>query len=208
MKTIDISTWNRKEHYEYFSTFDDPMFGIVSEVDCTHAYNISKEKGCSFFGYYLHRSMLAVDAVEELKYRILDGQVVMYDEIHAGPTIGRDDGTFGFSYLPFIRDYSEFCTELKKEISAVQNSEGLRKSVDGTRLNIVYYSTLPWSTFTGLKHPFLATQNNGIPKITFGKMFRREKRMIMNIAVHAHHGLVDGAHVANYLDYYQNLLNE
>ena len=27
-KIIDIATWNRKEHFEHFSAFDDPFFGI------------------------------------------------------------------------------------------------------------------------------------------------------------------------------------
>lgn len=207
MRTIDLSSWNRKEHFEFFSSFEDPSFGIVSEVDCTNAYNISKENGCSFFGYYLHTSMMAVDAIEALKYRIVDGEVVIFDEIHAGPTIGREDGTFGFAYIPFSRDYNTFCTELKKEITAVQACEGLRKSIDGSRVNVVYYSTLPWKRFTGLKHPFSSAENAGIPKITFGKMFDREDRKIMPVSIHAHHGLVDGLHISQYLDLFQELLN-
>ena len=27
-KIIDIATWNRREHYEHFSAFDDPFFGL------------------------------------------------------------------------------------------------------------------------------------------------------------------------------------
>ena len=29
-KIIDIATWNRKEHFEHFSAFDDPFFGVTS----------------------------------------------------------------------------------------------------------------------------------------------------------------------------------
>ena len=28
---IEINTWNRKEHFEFFSHFDEPFFGVVSE---------------------------------------------------------------------------------------------------------------------------------------------------------------------------------
>ena len=28
-KIIDIATWNRREHYEHFSAFDDPFFGVT-----------------------------------------------------------------------------------------------------------------------------------------------------------------------------------
>ena len=28
-KEIDISTWKRREHFEVFNTFDEPLFGVV-----------------------------------------------------------------------------------------------------------------------------------------------------------------------------------
>jgi len=206
MKIIDLASWSRREHFEFFSTFDDPTFGIVSEVDCSNAYALVKEKQHSFFAWYMHKSMLAVDAVEEFKYRIADGQVVFYEEIHAGPTIGRKDGTFSFSFIPFDRDFTTFSQSLKDEIIQVQNSTGLRIGVDADHKNIVYYSTLPWIAFTGLKHPRDANETAGIPKITFGKMFIRDGKRMMPVSVHAHHGLLDGLHVGQYLDVFQELL--
>ena len=47
-KIIDIATWNRKEHFEHFSAFDDPFFGVTVNVDCTRAYREAKNKGVSF----------------------------------------------------------------------------------------------------------------------------------------------------------------
>ena len=46
-KIIDIATWNRREHYEHFSAFDDPFFGVTVNVDCTRAYQEAKDKGVS-----------------------------------------------------------------------------------------------------------------------------------------------------------------
>ena len=43
-KIIDIATWNRKEHFEHFSAFDDPFFGVTVNVDCTRAYREAKIK--------------------------------------------------------------------------------------------------------------------------------------------------------------------
>ena len=47
-KIIDIATWNRKEHFEHFSAFDDPFFGVTVHVDCTRSYQEAKDKGVSF----------------------------------------------------------------------------------------------------------------------------------------------------------------
>lgn len=208
MKIIDQDSWKRKEHFDFFSSFGDPTFGIVSEVDCTHAYALAKDRQFSFFAWYMHKSVLAVDAIKELKFRIVDGQVVYFDEIHAGPTIGREDGTFGFSFIPFDRNFTAFSQFIKDEIHDVQHTPGLRLGVDADRKNVVYYSTLPWITFTGLKHPYNAKDCAGIPKITFGKLQIRKGKRMMPVAVHAHHGLVDGLHVGMYLDIFQELLNE
>jgi chloramphenicol O-acetyltransferase len=48
MKVIDFESWNRKEHFEFFSGMKSPFFGFTTEVDCTKAYDDAKEKGYSF----------------------------------------------------------------------------------------------------------------------------------------------------------------
>ncbi|WP_294233067.1 CatA-like O-acetyltransferase [uncultured Chryseobacterium sp.] len=97
MKVIDINSWKRKEHFEFFSGMASPYFGFTSEVDCTKAYDEAKEKGHSFFAIYLHKSMMAINTVDELKLRIVEGQIIQYDEVHVGSTIGRHFRVFIFS---------------------------------------------------------------------------------------------------------------
>ena len=58
-KIIDIATWNRKEHFEHFSAFDDPFFGVTVHVDCTRSYQEAKDKGVSFSLLLLHRIITA-----------------------------------------------------------------------------------------------------------------------------------------------------
>ena len=31
-KIIDIATWNRREHYDHISAFDDPYIGVTVQV--------------------------------------------------------------------------------------------------------------------------------------------------------------------------------
>jgi chloramphenicol O-acetyltransferase len=104
MKKIDLESWKRKEHFEFFSKMASPIFGIVTEVNCDECYINAKKNGISFFASYLHKSMIAVNAVNELKYRIIENEIVEFDKIHAGLTIGRDDETFGFGFVNFSQD--------------------------------------------------------------------------------------------------------
>lgn len=96
---IDLEHWNRREHFKFFSTFDDPFFGITTLVDFTGIYKRSKEEKKSFFLYSVHYLLKCVNDTEAFRLRIEDEQVVKYDLIHLSPTIGREDGTFGFGFL-------------------------------------------------------------------------------------------------------------
>lgn len=208
MKIIDIDNWNRKEHFEFFSKYDNPFYGIATEIDCTKAFINSKEKGFSFFAYYLYKCTSAVNLVSSFRYRIHKGKVVLFDTIHAAATIAREDGTFGFSFIPFVPDFKIFNEKIKQEIEAVQNSKGLRANNDERRSDVIHFSSIPWIKFTGLSHASNFNTDDSVPKITFGKAFDREDKKILPIAIEVHHGLVDALHIANYLEVFQKLMDE
>ena len=208
MKFVDRENWNRKEHYEFFSKMANPSFGIVTEVECTVAYDYATGSNHSFFAYYLHCSMLAVNSVPQLKYRIVDDKVVVFDTIHAGTTIGREDGTFGFAFIPFSESFEQFNSALQKEIVAVRSTSGLRLNNDDLKKDLIRHSTFPWNSFTGLLHPTNNDNKESVPKITFGKFAVRENKKYLPISIEAHHGLVDGLHLAHYLEEFQAKLNK
>jgi chloramphenicol O-acetyltransferase type A len=208
MRKIAIYSWKRKEHYEFFKKFDNPFFGIVTEVDCTKTFDFAKENNISFFSSYMHKSMRAVNQVEEFKYRILNDEVVVYDVIHAGTTIGREDGTFGFAFVHFSEDFETFNVELQHEIEAVQNSKGLRLNNEDLKQDLIRHSTLPWTSFTGLLHPTRNDSTESVPKITFGKAYKKEEKRYLPVSIEANHALVDGLHIAKYLEKFQFYLNE
>ena len=208
MKIINIESWNRKEHFEFFSRMASPYFGITTEVDCTIAYDNAKENGNSFFAHYLHKSMIAVNSVEELRLRIVDDQVALFEKINAGATVGREDGTFGFIFVNFSDDFKIFNTELQSEIQAVLNSRGLRLNDDDIKKDLIRHSTIPWTSFTGLLHPTNFNRTESVPKITFGKFSIREGKKYLPVSIEAHHGLVDGFHLAKYLSEFQRQLDK
>ncbi|MFD2891258.1 CatA-like O-acetyltransferase [Flavobacterium chuncheonense] len=208
MRKIDFENWKRREHYEFFMKFDNPFFGIVTEIDCTKAFDVAKENKISFFSSYMHKSMLAVNQVEEFHYRIVDGEVVVFDVIHTGTTIGRADETYGLAFIPYSSEFETFNFSLQSEIEAVQKSSGLRLNNEDIKYDLVRYSTVPWSSFTGLLHPTRNDATESVPKITFGKAFLRDGKRFLPISVEANHALMDGFHIAKYLEQFQFLMNE
>ncbi len=54
---IDISNWKRREHFEVYKNFDEPLFGLTVRVECSGAYKQAKELGYPFSLYYLYLSL-------------------------------------------------------------------------------------------------------------------------------------------------------
>jgi chloramphenicol O-acetyltransferase type A len=207
MKQIDIEAWSRKEPFEFFSSMEHPFFGISAEVDGTKAYEKAKLGGFSFFAWYLHAATLAVHNVDELKYRLVNGSVVLYDSVQTQATIGRKDGSFGFINVAFTPDFSAFNEALKHEIEDVQRSTGLRLRDNDAKKDVVRYSIIPWFSFTGVSHPVHNEAAESVPTITIGKFQIRDGRKILPVAVHAHHGFADAFHVAQFLALFQKNLD-
>ena len=207
MKTeIDISNWNRKEHFEFFSAFDEPFFGITTPIDCTIAMKRAKEIEIPFIVYYLHKTLVAINSVENFRLRIENKRVYLYDEIDASATIMREDKTFGFSFMKFHEDIHEFNEIVQKEIERIQTTTGIltREYPE----NIIHFSAVPWINFTGLTHSRNFGVADSCPKISYGKLIEENGKKSMALSVTAHHGLVDGYHIGLLIEALQTELNK
>ncbi len=205
-KYLDKTMWPRREHFEFFSQFEEPFFGIVANVDVTRAYAAAKEGGHSFFLYYLHKVAAAVNAVEEFRYRISADDVLIHDRIDISATLTREDNTFGFSLIEYHADFSGFHAGAKAEIERVRNTPGLfTRSFEAD--NLIHLSAIPWVSFTSLSHARSFTLPDSCPKISVGKMTEADGRRTMPVSVHVHHGLMDGYHVGLFLEKLQQELD-
>lgn len=205
---IDLKTWNRKEHFEFFSGFDEPFFGIVSEVDCSKALAWCRQKKLPFFQFYLYQSLRAANLVEEFRFRIEENKPVVYDRVHASPVISRPDQTFGFSFIPFTDNYQDFSLIANEETKAVAQTIGLRLNENTSRNDVIHFSVLPRIRFTGLTHARHFAFRDSVPKITFGKYYEQAGKVMMPVSVNAHHGLMDALHVAKFLELFIGYLSD
>lgn len=196
---LDIASWNRKEHFEFFSKMEEPFFGFTVNIDCTVAYEKAKKLDISFFNYYLHKTLVATNAIECFRYRIENGEIFVYDTINVSSTIMREDKTFGFSLIEFDEDIHTFNTIAKKEIERVQNTTGLITR-DFSDTNLIHFSAVPWIDFTSVAHARGFNYPDSCPKIAFGALREENGKKHMPLSIHVHHGLMDGYHVGLFLE--------
>ncbi|MFI0491133.1 CatA-like O-acetyltransferase [Flavobacterium sp.] len=208
MKTLfDIENWPRKEHFLFFKQMEEPFFGITVEIDCTKAYEKAKALKASFFIYYLHKTIVAINSIEPFRYRISGNEIYLYDQIDVSATISRADTTFGFSLIEYDADFSVFTQNALTEIERIQNTTGLFTR-EFPNDNLIHFSAIPWVNFTSLTHARSYTFPDSCPKISFGKMIiDKNRKRTMNMSIHVHHGLMDGFHVGQFVDCFQELMN-
>lgn len=201
---VDIDTWVRKEHFKLFSQFEEPIYGVVVNVDVTTAYQFAKAHRISFFLYCIYRALGAAQFTEPFKYRIEGDEVFIYDRIDAASTVPRDNGTFGFGYYQYYPTLTAFMPEAEKEIADVKSRTDLvRSSIE----NIIRFSALPWIDFTSISHARMFSAKMSGPSISFGKMTEKDGRRTMPVSIHVHHALVDGLHIGQFIEAFQGLLN-
>lgn len=203
---IDVETWIRKDHFNFFSQFDEPFFGVTVTVDFTKAYQNVKGSNKSVFLHYLYRALKAANQIENFRYRIAENQVVLFDAIHASPTINRENGTFGFGYFDFDENEQVFIEKALQEIEKVYREKSLSPS--GPTDNYIHFSALPWLNFTSISHARSFSYPDSAPKISFGKIYDEGNSKKMSVSIHGHHALMDGVHIAQFVDGFQKLLDE
>ena len=132
--------------------------------------------------------------------RIEDGRVVKYDTIHVSPTIGREDGTFGFGFFEYHADLDAFIQNAEKEIERVKNSGGLSFSEHTEREDLIRYSALPWFAFSEMKHAVSFGRGDSVPRISTGKLLKENGKYMLPVSISAHHALMDGINVAELVE--------
>ena len=205
MRELDIERWNRKEQFHFFKQFDDPYFAVTIDFDVTMAFNHAKKEEISFFVLYLHACMRAINSVENFKYRIHDDKVIVHDIIHASATILRADNTFGCSFINFSDDLDEFNENYQDEKRRILSTTNLFPEQESD--DCIYCSTMSWFNFTGHKEPLLGIKKESVPKLAFGKYVEKNSKLMMPVAIAVNHALVDGYHVGQFVEAYQNALN-
>ncbi len=201
---LDLNNWARKEHFDFFHSFEEPYYGVTVTIDCTAAYRFVKARGISFFLYSLYQTLAASQQIEAFRYRIEQDEVFLYDRIDGGSVIDRADGTFGYGLLPYSENLDEFLDAAQHEIARIRSLTGLTRT---TANNIIRYSTLPWIDFSSLSHARAFARPDSCPRITFGKMTEHDGRRTMPLSIHVNHALVDGLQLGQYLECFQRLMD-
>ena len=195
---IDLRNYPRRQHFEYFSSLQYPYVGVTNQVDVTALVRFCKERKYSFYLLFLHAAALAADSVPELRQRIRNGGIVEYSQCPTSHIELLDNGTYCYCALYHHMGLEEylFYAETARKQCRVHGS--IEESADSE--SMYFISTLPWLHYTALIQPVAGGEESN-PRITWGKFEKDDHgRDQLPVTLLAHHGLVDGIHIARFYE--------
>ena len=209
-KIIDLDSWPRREHYEFFKPYPVPFFSITTSVDVAPLRKLLKTRDVSFTAGLLYVLTRAANAVPQFRQRIREDAPIEYERIHAGVTVLCPGDVFKFCPLAYYDDFERFVREASEAIERSRRGEALVPDdlVEGGRIrdDMIYCTSLPWFTFTGMLHPLGPDPTDSAPRIAWGRFEERDGGLIMPLNVQAHHALIDGVHLATFFRKVEQLI--
>lgn len=202
-KVFDILNSTRKNAYSFYRHFDEPYFNMTVPIDVSRMRAEAKEQQYSFSLSCIFYALQAANTIPNFKLRFLHEETVLLDTTNGGSTILFDDESFGFAYYDFTKDHQAFQLKSKSEIDQVKHSKKFEPQNE--RFDLIYFSSIPWVSFTSFKNAQDKVMNSSIPKIVFGKYYTAQGKIMLPVNVEVHHALMDGYHVAKFLNLMEQL---
>ncbi len=204
MRTIDMATWERAEHYKFFHAMDYPQYNICMDVDITSFLEKIKEKKLPFYYAMIYAAMAAANEVEAFKYRIHGDEVVIHEVLHPSFTdLAQGSELFKFVTVELEPTLEAFVRKAKEK------SEQQKKYLpfeEMMRDDLIYITCIPWISFTHLSHTINLRKDDAVPRISWGKYYRQGDKVLLPYSVQVNHALADGFHVGKYIEKLQEYL--
>ena len=200
---LDMETYPRKSHFEYFGSLAYPYVGFTVNVDVTNPIRFAKERAASTFLAILYVAVKAANAVPELRQRIVDGRIAEYDYCNIGYTVALPDKTFCNCYTESRMSIEEFFVDAKARQEEAAKHPGF-VNPDEEETGLIFASCVPWLAFTQCIQPAPIPADCN-PRIVFGKYIKEGDRTLMPLHIQCNHALVDGYHLSEFYRIFQEM---
>lgn len=206
MKHIDLTTWKRKKHFDFFKNMALPHYNLCANVDITNFLPFAKKNKLPISPFIVYLVARTANEIPEFKQRIRGNQVVEHESIQPSFTVLMDDDTYSFCTIDYTPNAQAFIQRAEKMIAHVKAHPTLED--EPHRDDWLFISVLPWVRFTSFSHPMHVPPTDSVPRFIWGKFFKENERTLMPFGVQAHHALADGLHISRYFQKLQQYLDQ
>ena len=204
-KVIDMETYPRRDQFELFNSYAYPYMGLTVNVDITDFLRKVKEREVDFFLSFCWCVYRAANAVPEFKQRIKDGRIVEYPEALMSTTLSMPDGNYCYCDFDCKLPFDEYLPKAKeaKRLAIERGKIEEYADVDAS----LFCSCVPWLSYSALVQPVPQPADSN-PRITWGKYFEQNGRVLIPLSTLCNHALMDGRHLSMFYAAVDKALDE
>lgn len=199
MRKIEMTAWTRAEQYSYFNKMEFPYFALTVEIEVGACLEYMKAWNIPAYLGMIFLVSKALNAVEELRVRVVDDEIILFDVVHPSFTVQTKNGRLNFCRGRHADDITNFL-KINAPIKEDAQSDMEQKRLEPDSADLIYISCLPWLHFTSLINPVPLKPADSFPRIIWGRFMKRIHGHVMSFTIQVHHGLVDGLHVSDCID--------
>ncbi|MBR6501015.1 MAG: chloramphenicol acetyltransferase [Firmicutes bacterium] len=226
---IDMETWPRREHYEYYKNLVKTSYNLTANVDISRLLFRCNETKQRFYPTFVYAITKAVNEIKELRMALdKDGNLGWYDYLNPSYTIfHKDDETFSDVWSPWEEDFKTFYDGMIQDMETFKDVKGIKAKPDKPD-HFLPVSNSPWTTFTGYACDTFQPSPLLFPVITFGRYFSNKVmpdclgrsmslthtdgpvsdygiRFLVPVNIFVPHMVADGYHVGKFFSELQDL---
>ncbi len=206
MEYIDMDNWKRREHFAFFHSLDYPQYNVCMNIDITRFLAFVKKNNLSLYYSLIFAVTTVANGNENFLYRIRDGRVILHDMTHPSFTdMTPGDDLFKLVNMNLSGDLLHFTEKARKASQLVTSY--FPSADDERRDDLIYITCLPWISFTHISHTIRLSADDAAPRISWGKYYRDDGKILLPFSVQVNHALVDGVHVGEYVAQLQAYLD-
>ena len=194
-KEIDMAAYKRRAHFDYFRSLAYPYAGVTVEVDISRLVPTLKMHSLPFFLPVLYCAVRAANSVPEFRQRIHGDSVVEYDYCEGSYTVALPDDTYCYCTLDSRMPFDAYLPCAAEAWERAKAASSIEDGEDADSL--LFFSSIPWMSFTSVIQPTPSPADSN-PRITWGKYFRQDGKVLLPLAVLCNHALVDGLHISRF----------
>lgn len=190
----------RRDRFDFFESFENPLLNLCFELEVPDFRPFCRSQGHPAFHFFLYHLCLALNEVENFRYRIFQKKVIKVDRLKGSYTVINRDNLFNytrFEFHPELKTFIQHSTAAKDEAAGKLElvNTGLELSERELK-NYVFITSIPWLRFTSIEHPVFRLKSADIPSISWGKFTPSgDNKLQIPFSVQAHHGFVDAFHI-------------
>ena len=116
---LDLSSWNRRDLYEFFKTFEQPFFNVCVMVEVTRLRDYCRQHKLSFFLASLYANIHTANQQLPFAYRLRDDGVIVHEHMDIGSTVMLADDKMVYAYFEYQADFQAYYAKASQHIEQV-----------------------------------------------------------------------------------------